>query len=412
LIKQDIDELDYSGINVTLSKSRDASVEYLNPATDESFTLNYNSFSGDSVTTRQKPDNILSLEKENSNVHYKFIFDAKYRVNPAYQDSSYANRYKGIPGPEEATINTMHRYRDAISAEVDPDKYARTTVGAYVLFPYSDETRFREHKFYQSIEKVDVGAFPFLPGSTELVAEFLDNIIGESAVSNYDRSLLPHGTEEFRSQPDFHQNVIVGSLGKKAQLDFVLENNIYYTPFKESVMGKHLKYVAVFQGESQFGSESGVRYFGEIDEIKEVKRGEIAFPTSREPDRKYILFQLKEWRQLSEVIKIEGYGVSGSHIYTNDILLERAATLPELSIRSFKEWRVWLKLKRLKREVKVKVDNVKLEELESIDGFKDGKISVEPKHDSLYCSNGDNEWKEGYDQLLRNPRGVLNKLIS
>ena len=32
------------------------------------------------------------------------------------------------------------------------------TFGAYVMFPYGDEEKFKEHGFYKSIEKVNIGA--------------------------------------------------------------------------------------------------------------------------------------------------------------------------------------------------------------------------------------------------------------
>jgi len=409
LIKQDIVELDYSGINVTLSKSRDAKVRYKNPDTDEEFTLSYNSFSGDSATTRQRPDNILSLEKDNSDVQYKFIFDAKYRVNPAYENSSYANKYQGIPGPEEDTINTMHRYRDAISSEVNDEEYKSTMVGAYVLFPYHNQENFRKHKFYKSIDKVNVGAFPFLPGSTELIAEFLDNIIGESAISNYSRNLLPNGTEEFRPQKEFKQNVLVGSLKKKSQLDFIMKNKIYYMPFIEKVMGKELNYVAIYQSKNKFGEESGVKYYAKIKNIEVVKRKEISYPSSSSnPEKRYILFHLGEWDELTDIIKTEGYGVSGSHIYTNDMLLKKADTLPELSIKSLREWRIWLELKRMKKEMKIKLKNNKLKDFDNIEGFSDGEISVEVKGNKLVCK--DKKWD--YNKFLKNPRGVLKDLMN
>ncbi len=53
--------------------------------------------------------------------------------------------------------------------------------GAFVLFPYRDEEHFREHQFYKSIELVNVGALPFLPKATTLMAEFLEALIGDTA---------------------------------------------------------------------------------------------------------------------------------------------------------------------------------------------------------------------------------------
>ena len=202
--------------------------------------------------------------------------------------------------------------------------------------------------------------------------------------------------------------MLVGSLKKKSQLDFILENNVYYMPFVEKVMGKELNYVAIFQSKNKFGEKSGVKYYASIKNIAVVKRKEIPFPTSRNPEQRYILFNLKEWNELDSVIKSEGYGVSGSHIYTNDMLLKKADTLPELSIKSMREWRIWLELKRMKKEIKIKIKNNKLRDLENIEGFSDGQISLEIKGNKLICK--DKKWD--YNKFLQNPRGVLKDLIN
>jgi predicted component of viral defense system (DUF524 family) len=68
---------------------------------------------GQSPTLSQRPDNVLTLKKNDAAAEYKYIFDAKYRINPAYEGTPYFERYR-MQGPEEDDINTMHRYRDAI----------------------------------------------------------------------------------------------------------------------------------------------------------------------------------------------------------------------------------------------------------------------------------------------------------
>ena len=72
----------------------------------------------------------------------------------------------------------MHRYRDAVIQQAKNNQktngdYKRTVVGAFVLFPYHNENLYQKHPFYKSINEINVGAFPFLPGSTELVTQFL-----------------------------------------------------------------------------------------------------------------------------------------------------------------------------------------------------------------------------------------------
>jgi len=411
MLKNNIIELDYSGINVTLSKGASAEVEYQNPITGEIFTLSYNTSSGDGITTNQKPDNILSLTKNDSKHQYKFIFDAKYRLNMAEEGTRYGKRYDGIPGPEEDDINTMHRYRDAVAAEMGDD-YRRTMVGAYVLFPYHNQQKFREHKFYQSIEQVNIGAFPFLPGSTELLAEFLENIIDESAFSNYNRNLMPAATEEFRPEPEFKVDLLLGSLKSKKQLQYLLDNNLYYLPLQQTILNYNLEYVAIFQSKAKFGKRSGIRYFGKIKDKRIVKRKKIDFPSkNKKSEKNYLLIEVESWQQLGKKIRAEGYGVRGSHIYSNLMLLKKADTLPELSIRSLKEWRLWLELKRLKEEIKLKVDNNNLDQIEKIEGFQVGEVEIRLKEDKLLVDLINDQFIFSYSSFLQNPRAFLNKIM-
>ncbi|RAK06303.1 hypothetical protein C8C77_12522 [Halanaerobium saccharolyticum] len=411
LIKNNIIDLDYSGINVTLSQGAAAEVEYQNPITGEKFKLSYNRSSGDGITTNQKPDNILSLSKNDSEHQYKFIFDAKYRLNNAEEGTRYGDRYEGIPGPEESDINTMHRYRDAVAAEMG-ENYRRTMVGAYVLFPYHDQEKFKKHKFYKSIEQVNIGAFPFLPGSTELLAEFLENIIDESAQSNFDRNLMPAAADEFRPQPEFKVDLLLGSLRSKKQFEYLLANNLYYLPLQQSVLNHNLEYVAIFQSKAKFGEQSGVRYYGRIKNKKIVKREEIDFPSSRKNiGQNYLLFDVESWQQLGKKIKSEGYGVSSSHIYSNLMLLKKADTLPELSIRSLKEWRLWLELKRLKEDIKLQLKNNNLDQIQKIEGFRAGKAKIKLKEDILQVELKENQLEFSYSEFIQNPRSVLNKIM-
>ncbi|GMA49400.1 hypothetical protein GCM10025857_07570 [Alicyclobacillus contaminans] len=110
-----------------------------------------------------------------------YNFDAEYRLNPAIPGSDYVRTYGTVPGPEEADINTMHRYRDAIVHLDEDGRYQRSMYGAYVLFPYADQERYRGHHFHRSIDSVNVGGLPFLPGATRLVGELLDRLLDVSA---------------------------------------------------------------------------------------------------------------------------------------------------------------------------------------------------------------------------------------
>ena len=66
----------------------------------------------------------------------------------------------------------MHRYQDALVLPhpIDPERYRRSSViGAAVLFPYPDEDAYRSHRFFASLQAVEIGGLPFLPRATSLV---------------------------------------------------------------------------------------------------------------------------------------------------------------------------------------------------------------------------------------------------
>ena len=94
LISQDIVKVQGNGLFVSLVKGSSSKVKYRNSENGEVITLSYNPKSGQVPTVAQKPDNVLSLEKKTVNqvgkkVKYEYVFDAKYRVNPALEGSDY-----------------------------------------------------------------------------------------------------------------------------------------------------------------------------------------------------------------------------------------------------------------------------------------------------------------------------------
>lgn len=409
LVKHDLIDVNYQGLFVTLKKGGSSKIEYQHPRTGERFTLSYNSTEGEQFTTAQKPDHILTLKKEGSQVEYKFIFDAKYRINPALPGSNYYNTYGGIPGPEEETINTMHRYRDAIVKSYQ-EKPERVVVGAFVLFPYHDEDKFQEHHFYKSIEKVNVGAFPFLPGSTCLVSEFLESIIDESHLRNYERHVLPAGDDDYRRELSFQLNVLVGTLRGKDQFKYVFNHNLYYIPYQKSILNHKLEYVALYQSEKSFGKNCGIWYYSKIQEMAITKRKKIELPTRSDPEMDYIVFHVDQWEPLDRAIKPEGYGISGSHIYTNILLLEKASTLPELSIKTLDEWRTWLELKRVQPEIRVLLDNKDLENATGTQGFALNGMTLTIEDACITIRKGETNVTVTVKEFFHNLRGVLKQL--
>jgi hypothetical protein len=94
------------------------------------------------------------------------------------------------------------------------------------------------------------------------------------------------------------------------------------------------------------------------------------------------------------------------------MLLKKADTLPELSIRSLKEWRLWIELKRLKEDIKLKLKNNNLDQIKKIEGFKVGEIEIKLQADKLQAELKNELLEFSYPEFIQNPRAVLNKIYN
>jgi predicted component of viral defense system (DUF524 family) len=355
LLKQDIIKINRTGVFVTLDKSQKAKMVYRNPKNGEIFTLYYNTLpSGEQTPTiSQRPDNVLTLKKNDSDSEYKYIFDAKYRLNPAYEDTPYRRNYK-LPGPEESDINTMHRYRDAIVyAEGSGRELERSMFGAYVLFPYHNEEQYREHKFYKSIELINVGALPFLPESTQLMEAFLDEIIMDSPEKAYERSSRPRGTKNYYENKLIGRNVLVGSLREAQQLNDALQLKFYHVPLENISDHKlltQLEYVALYQSVKKFESrgETGIHWYGRIVDWKVMRRKEIIERPARSgtEEKLYVKFTVDEWVKRDKPIIPGGRGVY-TLLYTSKYVFDRALEIAELKLETEEDLREWREQRRL-----------------------------------------------------------------
>lgn len=375
LIHQDIIRVNRTGLFVTLDRSQKASVSYRNPLNNEKFTLLYNALpigvSSSMPTLAQRPDNVLTLKKKDTDIEYKYIFDAKYRLNPAYEGTIYAQKY-GAPGPEEEDINTMHRYRDAIVYENKlTGHFERSMFGAYVLFPYSDENKFREHQFYKSIKKVNIGAFPFLPQATKLMEEFLDELILDSPEKAYERSTRPLGTDKYYEEKLQGKNVLVSSLRDKEQFRLCLENNVYWIPLeniiKEQSLLTELEWIGLYQSHKTFGTkEGGINWIGKIAQWQVVRRYEIKIRKLRPgtENNLYVLFQIDSWGKLEKSIKPDGYGIY-THLFTRKYVFDRAETVAELKLDNEEQIKEWREKRRLGR-IKIQLDDEYVDKANSI----------------------------------------------
>lgn len=408
LISQDIVKVQGNGLFVSLVKGSSSKVKYRNSENGEVITLSYNPKSGQVPTVAQKPDNVLSLEKKTVNqvgkkVKYEYVFDAKYRVNPALEGSDYYNTISHTPGPETDDINTMHRYRDAIVYHNGADPYERTMFGAYVLFPYANKEEYRNHKFFESIEKVNIGGLPFLPSETSMVQDMLDALIADSPDSAFERATLPRGIEDKLAKIDWNQrDVLVGALRNRAQLDTCLKYKFYHIPaskIKDADLPIH--YVTIYQSINIFGREAGIRYYGEVTKTSAVKRRDIR-EIPKNSDEAYYRFEIKEWKELN--IPLVAKEVRDFPFFTNMFLLQHCPDVPDLHISSEEEYRLYIEVRRLANDASVN-------ETDAEPGFKyDDKTIIMENGDIVVLKDGTKIEQISIETFMRKPRESMRMI--
>lgn len=416
LESQDFIKVTDNGIFVTLAKGGSSIVSYSNPnKPGDVICLSYNKDYGSSSTetVSQKPDNVLSLSKANKfdgHANFSYVFDAKYRIDPAKNDD-YGERHNHLPGPQEGDINTMHRYRDAIIAgRPNGIDYRRSMFGAYVLFPYQDEKQYEQQDFYKSIRTVNVGGLPFLPGSTRLVEKMLDSLIEESPDSAFSRTILPEGIEEKLASVDWNKrDVLVGVLGRKEQLNICLTSRCYWVPasqLPESSLPVH--FVALYQSNNLFKGEAGVTFYGEV--LLSQKRRRKNIPGfqggSRDGDQPYYLFSVKDWQSLP--VSISPKESASTVLMTNLFLLKHSEHYPELRICSEDEFRLDYELKWL----------LKMGEVNDTDPQKltfeclNSKIFIQTENICLADSNGNIFYRKPVGFFRARPGEVIKDIMS
>ncbi len=354
LVSSDVIKVDNTGVTISLVKGKKSEVKFANPRTKEIITLAYNPGEQNTQTVNQRPDNVLTLEKKGTDVPYMYVFDAKYRIenNP---DSSFYPDDK--PGPKVDDINTMHRYRDSIVYENSGTSrfmFEKKMFGAYVLFPYSDGDDYAHgshiqngkekvgHKFYNSIETVNIGGLPFLPGTTDLLENFLSELIADSSESAFERASLPRGIEEKLAKVDWSvKDVMVGTVRTQEQLDYNIQSKVYYAPARYITESQlPIRYIALY--EAGIGDNSGISRYGEVLTAGKVKREKI--PVSRrpgtDPNEIYYYFTVREWISLPQTIEIQDT-FRGRPQFTNKFLLDHCTKSYQLfAISSEEEYRL------------------------------------------------------------------------
>ena len=410
LASSDVIKVDNTGVTISLVKGKKSEVKFINPRTGETITLAYNPGEQNTQTVNQKPDNVLTLEKKGTSVPYKYVFDAKYRIENNPTDPYYPDN---LPGPKVDDINTMHRYRDSIVYENDtPSRFMfeKTMFGAYVLFPYNDpDGEYKNHRFYKSIETVNIGGLPFLPGTTELLEDFLAELVADSPESAFERASLPRGIEEKLAKTDWSvKDVMVGTVRTAEQLDFCVTNKGYYVPARYiSEAQLPIRYIALH--EENIGTESGIKRYGEVLTARKIRRGKIPVSMRKNADSNelYYYFTIREWLSLPQTIVIQD-SHRGAPQFTNKFLLDHCNKSYQLfAISSEEEYRLMCEINKAfeNLEASTSSDNTAVYRVN-----EQHSVIVADGSFTITNDNGDVLDKIAVRDFARSPRAGFNRI--
>ena len=250
----------------------------------------------ESRTVPQKPDIVLQLTKDDIEKGMKmtYLFDAKYRINDRTE--------AGVDMPPDDAINQMHRYRDAIYyKEHSSDELKKEVIGGYILFPGNgDPIEVAKAKFQQSLDEVNIGAFPLRPNDSDnrkLLEHFIEELIDMKSAIAIAKVIPQKGT--FMEVGD---RVLIGQVRESSRKNYLKKfeegvADLYYTGplFPTSIALHNLHYfIPYFKGE-------GIRDVYEITRVRTIKGSEAKQIDMEEgKDDLRLAFHLKPHHQLSE----------------------------------------------------------------------------------------------------------------
>ncbi|WP_394234145.1 DUF2357 domain-containing protein [Niallia oryzisoli] len=400
LLSQDIVKVNRDGLFVNLDSNRKAERVFQHPITKEKIILTYQKYEGKLPTLPQQPDMMLSVKKKGKDYSYHYIFDAKYRIDYARGWYAAEGSDSYITGPMEEDINTMHRYRDSI-VMANNGPYERTAFGAYVLFPFGNEDIYQEHRFYNSIDKVNIGALPFLPNATTLVERFVERLINSSPEELQEEGILPRGSKE-QWFSDLDEKVLVGLVSTKEDYYSFIKKGYYQIPVHLLKKGwQEAKYVALY-AKNGVANVHGVSEYGEISNISFIKADDV----------EKVSFHVDYWQQLKQVIRPVHYGIA-NYVMTSLNLLKEAKEMPELFLKSKNELVLWRMLRRVSDQIKVMLDQNNLDEANKINTYsiKDINIELEKERQEIMFKKGEWESTLTVDTLEKQPSKVFKLLL-
>ena len=249
-------------------------------------------------TVPQKPDIVLQLTKDDIEKGMKmtYLFDAKYRINDRTNE--------GVDTPPDDAINQMHRYRDAIYYKDNQNadgKLKKEVIGGYILFPGNgDPLEVAKAKFQQSLDEVNIGAFPLRPNDVEnrkLLVHFIKELINMKSAATISKVIPQKGT--FMEVGD---RVLIGLVRESSRKNYLKKfedgkADLYYTgpSFPTTIALHNLHYFV------PYFKDKGIRDVYEITRVRTIKGSEAKqIDAEAGKDDLRLAFHLKSHHQLSD----------------------------------------------------------------------------------------------------------------
>jgi hypothetical protein len=371
----DLLAVEQHGLRVRVQKGRQHQVHFVSD--DRLLTVTYNPlFSGAGYLLPQQPDLLITVEQDDWPPAH-LVLDAKYRVDSSPR---YVQRY-GSPGPPDDALNVLHRYRDAIldlhgdgSGRVEAK---RTVVEGAALFPLHppQPEKYKASRLYESLERLGIGALPFLPGEEGFVDEWVRGALSRGGWATADRApahVLRDSLRDWRSAAS--EAVLVGVLrgeDPEQHLEWIRENRLYYAPLTPTQKRQFAaKWVALYLP-TALRSPGAVTCSAPVEEVTVVRGSKLQTPwhsRRREADRQYVLYHLGEMRDLTAPILNQSASgratrFSGNR-WTSLLALRRAKELRELFLETEPEWRLLELLRGERLDYELQPGVVRLQDLD------------------------------------------------
>ena len=235
---RDLIKIKSGRFSVSLQKGKKSEVTFTDERSGDTISAYYNrtfqKTDSKPITYNQLPDYTLKFEKAGFETPFWYLFDAKYRFD---EESDESNSTYSVP---KDAIGQLHRYRDAIlhsqptQSEYLTYKSAIKNLGGVILYPYPKaEDTFKQNPFYKSIEEVNIGALPLLPGKSKLAATFLRHLLNETPEGHYEKVIDMDRSEYYEEREKWSDTitlVIMPRKNQKERLRFLFDQKLVYVP--------------------------------------------------------------------------------------------------------------------------------------------------------------------------------------